>query len=889
MLTPGTRLGPYEVTTPLGAGGMGEVYRARDTRLGRDVAVKVLPQHLSTNPEVRSRFEREARTVSSLNHPHICVLHDVGREADTDYLVMELVEGETLSTRLTRGPLPTAEVLRLGAQIADALERAHRAGVVHRDLKPGNVMLTRGGAKLMDFGLARATGLLGPASSSGVSVAALTQSPTMAQPLTAEGTIVGTFQYMAPEQLEGKEADARSDLWALGCVLYEMATGKRAFEGKSQASLIGAIMSSQPAPMTQLAPMSPPALERLVAQCLAKDPEERWQSAGDVRRELEWIAAQGSQASRAAVAVRRRPAIPAWMGLAAGAVIAAAALVYAFGPWNRHDAQTPLVRFTLPSPAGMTFSNPAEAELSLDGRSIVFVAHDSAGTNHLFLRPLGSSDAREIPGTDRASLPFWSPDAHQIGFFAAGKLKRVGLDGSAAVVLCDAPDGRGGAWSPEDVIVFAPNSQGPLSRVAASGGAPTVLTKLDASRKERGHRYPQWLPDGRHFLYVAIQNTEDVSTFVTSMDGGKPIEVCRGGSKARYAPPGYLLFLDTGVNSPVRRLLARRFDAASLKVSGDDRLVLDQVNASNFGYPNLTADARGTLIAQRWSDPHMRIVWRDRRGAQTGVAADDFQGYSGSLSPDGRWLAYANPNPADLYLRELATGISRRLTFENQAVRSVAWSFDGRSVAFSRLSQSNGWQVRLKTIGGGPDSAAFPAQGLFNYPVAWSRDGQWLVVLSTDSSGMTDLWKVPIRTGGAAEVYQRTRGEESGAAFSPDGHWILYTMNEDDRPGLYVQSFPVPGEKYQVTVDDPVGAVWGDRGDEIIVLTAKNQLYSIKVSMAGGFQQGATQRLFAIPPADFVVDIQRGEQRYLTGTIKDLSTLTDLEVVLGWKALLEKK
>jgi Tol biopolymer transport system component len=592
---------------------------------------------------------------------------------------------------------------------------------------------------------------------------------------------------------------------------------------------------------------------------------------------------------RSAVAVKRARTTPGWTGLAAGAVIAAAALVYAFGPWSRRGAEAPLVRFTLGSPPGTSLAQPAEAELSPDGRTIVFVAHDSAGTNHLFLRPLASSDARQIPGADRAFLPFWSPDGRQIGFFAAGKLKKVALDGSAPVVLCDAPDGRGGAWSPEDVIVFAPNSQGPLSRVAASGGAPTILTRLDASRKERGHRYPQWLPDGRHFLYVAIQNTEDVSTFVSSLQGGKPIEVCRGGSKARYAPPGYLLFLDTGVNSPVRRLLARRFDAASLRVNGDDRLVLDQVNANNFAYPNLSADAHGTLVAQRWSDPHMRVVWRDRRGDQSSVAIDDFEGYSGALSPDGRWLAYANPNPADLYLRELATGISRRLTFENQAVRAVVWSFDGRSVAFSRLSQSTGWQVRLKTIGGGPDSAAFQSQGLFNYPTAWSRDGRWLVVLSTDSSGATDLWKVPIRAGGAAEVYQRTRGEESGAAFSPDGNWILYTMTEDDRPGLYLQSFPVPGEKYQVTVDDPAGAVWGDRGDEIIVLTAKNQLYSIKVSTVGGFQQGVTQRLFTVPTADFVVDIERGEQRYLTATAKDLSTTTQLEVILGWPALLEKK
>jgi Tol biopolymer transport system component len=812
----------------------------------------------------------------------------VGREADTDYLVMELVEGETLAQRLARGPLPTPEVLKLGAQIADALDRAHRAGVTHRDLKPGNVMLTRSGAKLMDFGLARATGLAGP-SSSGVSMAALTQSPTVAQPLTAEGTIVGTFQYMAPEQLEGKEADARSDLWALGCVLYEMATGKRAFEGKSQASLITAIMGSEPPSLTQISPMSPAVLERLVMQCLAKDPDERWQSAGDVRRELEWIRGSSSQSAAPAVSARRSMRMPAWTGLAAGAVVAAAALTYAFGPWGARGASIPLTRFALTSPPGMLLNQPAEVEISPDGRAIVFIASDSGGTSHLFLRPFASPDARELPGTDRAALPFWSPDGHQIGFFAGGKLKKVALDGSAPVVLCDAPDGRGAAWSPQDVIVFAPNNQGPLSRVSSSGGAPTTLTELDAARKERGHRYPQWLPDGRHFLYVAIASTEEVSTFAASLEGGKPVEVCRGGSMGRFAPPGNLLFLDTGVNSPVRRVLARSFDPSSLRTSGDARLVLDKVNATNFGYPNLAADARGTLVAQRWSDPHLRMVWRDRRGALLGVAIEDFDATNSTLSPDGRRLAYSNPNPADLYVRDMTTGISRRLTFENQAVRSAVWSFDGRSVAFSRLFGTRGWEVRVKTVDGGPDSAAFPGQGLFNYPAAWSRDGRWLVVLSTDSSGAIDLWKVPMLGGGAPEIYQRTRGEEGGATLSPDGKWIAYTMVEDDHRGLYVQSFPVPGDKYQVTIDDPVGAVWGDRGDEIVVLNDKNTLYSIKVSTAGGFQQGATTRLFTTAREDFFADVERGEQRFLVGTLKDVSATTELDVVLGWPGLLERK
>jgi serine/threonine protein kinase len=506
-LTSGTKLGPYEILSPLGSGGMGEVYRARDTRLGRDVAIKVLPQHLSSNSEVRARFEREAKTVSGLNHPHICVLHDVGREGQTDFLVMELVEGETLATKLSHGALPIAEVLKIGGQIADALDRAHRAGVVHRDLKPSNIMLTRSGAKLMDFGLARATGLGGPGSTSGA--AALTQSPTVAQPLTAEGTIVGTFQYMAPEQLEGKDIDARSDIWALGCVLYEMATGKRAFEGATQASLISAIMRDEPRALSVIAPLSPPSLERLVRQCLAKDPNERWQTAGDVRREMEWIAGSSSQSAAPSMA-RRRGFSRGTIGLAAGVVIAAAAIALSFGPGRKQSGAGPLMRFSLEAPRGTILAQPAELALSPDGTMLALVASDSVGKPSIYIRPLASAEARVLPGTELGSLPFWSPDNRTVAFFSGGKLRKIAVGGTEPVVLCDAPDARGGDWSKDGVIVFAPNNQGPIARVSQNGGAPEPVTTINAARGERGHRYPQFLPDGKHFLYVAVGAGERV-------------------------------------------------------------------------------------------------------------------------------------------------------------------------------------------------------------------------------------------------------------------------------------------------------------------------------------------------------------------------------------------
>ena len=490
-LNPGTRLGPYEIVAPLGAGGMGEVYRAKDTRLGREVAVKVLPQHLSASPEVRARFEREARTISGLNHPHICTLHDVGREGDTDYLVMELVEGETLAQRLARGALPAADVLRLGAQIADALDRAHRAGVIHRDLKPGNVMLTKSGAKLMDFGLARTTGLAGPPGSA--SMATMTHSPTMAAPLTAEGTILGTFQYMSPEQLEGVEADARSDLWALGCVLYEMATGKRVFEGRSQATLISAIMTTQPPPVSQVAPMSPPALDRLVSACLAKDPADRVQSAHDVKLQLQWAAEGGSQTGASALVgnahTRRGRHLP-WMaasllvgvlGLATGAVTI----------FQHRSPPSALLSVQVPVPPNLRLEAYWSANaISPDGGSVVAMGARDTGEQRLWLFDLKTAALRDLPATGQAFFPAWSPDSRSIGYFRqnVNGLFRTPAAGGPATRLCDAAWGRGLSWGSRDVIVFAPNASGPLMSIPAGGGTPTQVTELDTGRKETAHR-----------------------------------------------------------------------------------------------------------------------------------------------------------------------------------------------------------------------------------------------------------------------------------------------------------------------------------------------------------------------------------------------------------------
>ncbi len=527
-------------------------------------------------------------------------------------------------------------------------------------------------------------------------------------------------------------------------------------------------MNSEPAPISQFAPMSPPALERLVKQCLTRDPDERWQSAGDVRRELEWISVGSSQSAAPGLPARRRRISRGWIGIAAGAAIALLAIAYAFGPGRAREVETPLMRFSLEAPRGTTLAAPAETAISPDGTTLAFVASDSSGTDHVYVRPLANPNARLVPGTENGALPFWSPDGRTLAFFSNGKLRKVVLDGSAPVALCDAEDPRGGAWSPGGAIVFAPNNQGGIVRVSANGGTPTPVTQLDAANGERGHRYPQFLPDGKHFLYVAIGAGDDVTTYAASIDGGAPVEVCKGGSAARWAPPGHVIYLDTGVNSPLRRLVARRFDPKTLRVSGDAELVLDDVKANNFGYANAVANDRGMLVVQHWTAPHARLEWRDRRGAVVGVAMDDVQEPNGVLSPDGKRLALAGPSPGDLFVIDLESGVSTRLTFENKNVTSVLWSPDGKRLVFSRLFPSRGWQIYAKAADGtGPDSLVFHAPGILNYASSWSRDGRWIVAQCADTSGDFDLWKIPMTGDGKSNVYQRTPAQEQGASFSP--------------------------------------------------------------------------------------------------------------------------
>jgi Tol biopolymer transport system component len=873
-LTSGTRLGPYEIVSPLGAGGMGEVFRARDTRLGRDVAVKVLPQHLSSNAEVRARFEREAKTVSSLNHPNICTLFDVGREGDTDYLVMELVEGETLASRLAKGALSGPEVLKLGVQIADALDRAHRAGVIHRDLKPGNVMLTRSGAKLMDFGLARATGMAVPAAGSGVTVASLTNSPTVAAPLTAEGTIVGTFQYMAPEQLEGAEADARSDLWALGCVLYEMATGRRAFEGKSQASLITSIMGSQPVPVSQLAPLAPPGLERLVQACLAKDPADRLQSAHDIRMQLTWLAEGGSQAGvPAPVAARRRSRERlAWM-LAAVGLVAAAGLAWRTLGSRGPGPEAIQAIVEAPPDAGLR-QYTSDIVMAPDGRAIAFVTGDA-----IWVRPLGSETTTRLHATGGIIAPFWSPDSRTIAFFSqqSGKLMKVPAAGGSPTVLCDAPNGRGGSWGRDGSIVFAPATNGPLMRVASGGGDPVAVTALDADRHESAHRFPCFLPDGEHFLFASLPGGPNGwDTYVGSLRSRTAKRLLTARSAAVYAEPGYLLFERDG------RVLAQKFDSGRLELQGEPVAIADAPPLSDMdAEPVASASRNGRLVVLRSTPSDTRLEMLDGTGTTTArfdLPPGPWQ--VSSAAPDGRRAAVLNDK--DIWIVDLVRSVPMRFATSSASAPSTVWSPDGNQIAF--VSRYNG---REEIHVAGFDGRAEPVPTIddaFKTVWAWSRDGRYIVFGGLNAETGWDLWLLPMTGDRKPVPYLRSPAWEVAATVSPDGRWLAYSSNETGQAEVYVQSFPEPGHKVRVSLEGGVSPRWVDGGRRLIYFS-NGAAVAVPVAEGEEFQPGSVHQLFATP-RDATSGASVGDGSRTLVSIATGGRPRDIRLLLDWTALI---
>jgi serine/threonine protein kinase len=883
-LSPGMHLGPYQIISTIGAGGMGEVYRAIDTRLERTVAIKILSSHLSSNADLKRRFEREAKTISSLSHPHICALYDIGHQDGIDYLVMEFIEGETLSQRLNKGALSTDLLLRYGIQIADALDKAHRQGIIHRDLKPGNIMLTKSGAKLLDFGLAK----LEQAAAQPIlpEVSAL---PTERHDLTAEGTILGTIQYMSPEQLEGKEADARTDIFALGLVLYEMATGKKAFAGKSQASLIAAILSSEPASISSVQPTTPPALDRVVKTCLAKDPDDRWQTAHDVMIELKWIGEAASQPVISGVATTQRRSRErlAWILATLFFSLWLGALLFMIPRFRQTDSRAIMGRFEVSAPekAKLSYS----LAISPDGRFLTFVA-DTENKRLLWLRRLDSTEAKPLSGTEGALFPFWSPDSRFIGFFAHGKLKKIDTTGGSPQTLCDvSAEPRGGTWNQKDVILFAPGAGASLYQVSAAGGKPSPITKLDESRNESTHRWPHFLPDGIHFVYfVRTFLHEDEGIYIGSLDSTEHKRLFPSASGAVYSRSGYLLFVRD------QTLMAQHFSASDLRLEGGAFVVAESVEAIKesgpTGYSAVSVSENDILV---YKSGHLnaitRLEWLDRKGAKlesigpTGIVDEP------SLSPDGKRIAfnYEDPKTGDRYiwLLDANRGILSRLTFHESG--SSVWSPDGNRIAFASTQKSTFPDLYWKLSNGAGDDEPLLELGVPAWPDDWSRDGNYLVYETDDLKTKSDLWVLPMKGDHKPAVFLKTEYNESQAQISPDVRWIAYASDESGEPEVYVRTFPAKGGKWQISSGGGSMPAWRADGKELFYLSTDKNLVAVPVHPGANFEPGIPQTLFKVNFRRIDLGwnkqyIAPDGQRFLVNTVLAESSDTPITVVTNW-------
>ena len=866
-ISSGSRLGPYEIVAPIGAGGMGEVWGGRDTRLDRNVAIKIVP------PEFAQRFEREAKSISSLNHPHICTLYDVGE----NYLVMELLEGESLADRLTKGPLPLEQVLRYGVEIADALDKAHRAGIVHRDLKPGNIMITKSGAKLLDFGLAKG----------GAPPTSAAFDATEHKPLTAEGTILGTFQYMAPEQLEGEQADARTDIFAFGAVLYEMATGKRAFEGKSKASLIASIMTAQPSPITAMQPMAPPAFDRVVRTCLAKEPDQRWQSAHDIAAQLHWIAEE----SRPVAARRRKSEAIAWLLLAVVAIAAAA--VVSWERSRRPGVRT--MRFAVDPPPNAAFNfagrDAGPVTISPDGNWIAFVATTADGAKQLYVRKIESVSAQPLSGTTGASYPFWSADSENLGFFADGKLKRVPVTGGAVTALCDAPTGRGGAWNREGTILFAAGQYDVLSRISASGGQPSPVTRLDTGSGELSHRWPTFLPDGKHFLFMQFSSSMARGSlqpiFLGSLDDTRRTPLLTANSQAIYVEPGCLLYIREG------NLMALPFDAGRLRANGEPFPVADHVQMyRNTGIGIFSASNGGVLAYVEGGSPATsHLTWHDRHGKVLSAigAPDDYE--DPRLSPDGSRVAVTRRDPdtgiSNIWLYDLASQAPTRFTYFPTFDHIPAWSPDGKMIVFD-TNRNGVADVFLKAFGG--DEKPLVASPALEQPTDWSADGKLIILQTHNQSTKWDLAVFNLTDGRVTPLLRESANEKEGQ-LSPNGKWIAYSSDESGRPDLYISRFPSMTGRWQISSTGGGGTQprWRRDGREIFFLSADRKMMSAAIGENGNDLLVQSPQILFQTRARYTgersYDVSADGQRFLINDMVLDQPNAPIVVVLNWPAI----
>ena len=824
----GTRLGPYEILAPLGAGGMGEVYRALDTRLDRVVAVKVLTDALADDPESRRRFEQEARAIAALNDPHICTIHDVGHHEGLDYLVLEYLEGETLADRLRRAPpLAIDEALALAVQIGDALARAHRAGIAHRDLKPGNVMLVRGdgaartlAVKLLDFGLAaRTTAAAAPAPDVSLAATAAPSIATTRPPLAnASSGFSGTVQYMSPEQLDGDTGDHRADIFAFGCVLYEMLAGRKAFAGGNLMTAIAAIMNADPPPIPAL--QSRPLLDHVMRRCLEKDRERRWQSMADVAGELRWIAEHPLPlAPDRPTPSHTRSAM---VLVAVAALLTIAALTAGWALLRSPEGAPPPRALALEITTAPT-DDPTMA-LSADGTTIAFIANQDR-VPMIWVRSLDALDSRVLPGTQGASFPFWSPDGRSLGFFADDKLKRIDVAGGQPLVLADAPNGRGGSWGPDGVILFAPGVQTPIVRVSTRGGdAMAVTTPGPGTGSD--HRWPHFLPDGQRFLYSSTLGPPDTrGVYLASLDRAAPVHVLKSDAAGRFAPPGTLLTIVQGA------LQAYDFDPASGTVSGEPVLMGQNIAG---GAGAIAVSDTGVLAYRTGTTQRRQLVWVDRQGTVIRAIGEPETGNLASpeLSPDEASVVVFSGRSGDndVWVIELARNLARRITDGPPADAHPFWDPDGRHVVYNG-SRSRG--PSRQAVDGGPAEPLFPGfEG--GMALGWSRDRRWVLMRRGTEADGADLFARSVQDGRMEVVITQSPADEPEGQFSPDGRWVAFVSNESGRAEVFIQSFPDRRGKTQISTAGGTQVRWSENGGELFYVAPDGRLMAVAVSSAGG-------------------------------------------------------
>ncbi len=856
-LLPGTKLGPYDIQSPLGEGGMGEVYCALDSRLQRRVAIKILASHLSSSPELKERLEREARAISALNHPHICHLYDIGSHSGTDYLVMELLEGETLAQRILKGALPLNQILKIGIEVADALAVAHRQGIIHRDLKPANIMLTAAGAKLMDFGLAKPlTQTAAVASGSPPSFTAVrtVSGASPLSPLTTAGSIVGTIQYMSPEQIEGKEADPRSDIFAFGAVLYEMASGKRPFRGKSQISLASSILESDPEPISVAQPLTPAAFEHVVTTCLQKSPDERYQTAHDIRLQLQWIASGKSGVMPAlappSAARRGRERLQWAAALLITLVVGAAAVMLLYHPAKSAPSMRTVINPPEKTTLNLSGDNAGPPVLSPDGSTLAFTA-TADGKTSLWVRPMNSLEAHALADTTGAIFPFWSPDSRSLGFFADGKLKTIDISGSAALVICDAQNGRGGTWAPGGVILFTPVIAAPIMRVSASGGTPEPVTKVDVNQ-HTSHRWPTVLPDGQHFLYLALHH--DVSkaanntVFYASLDGKENRPLFRSQANAIY-DDGFLLFARGD------QLMAQSFDPAKGTLSGEPRILAKGVmNDPSTWHMDASANT-GLLVFGSGGTGDLQLVWLDRATRQTAVVVDKVTNLMDArLSPQGNRVALQiDSGTNDIWVLDLARGVRTRLTFGPVANVAPVWSPDGQWIAYASPRNGKVGLYRRRSDGSGAEELLLAGTDQQIAPSSWSRDGKHLFYTAV-AGGQGEVWVLPLDGDRKPSLVLAPGGE---GQLSPDGHWLAYQSGLSGAIEIYVVPFGGGQGKWQVSPNGGEIPQWSRDGKELFFLDRNDTFSSVPVNYVNGAPQfGAVQTLpstWSAPNAVFEV------------------------------------